>query len=433
MGLVALAEQLVDWLRFDQADRPVAGAGHHGGFEVDAHRVVDRGEDLRWLDRIVLRSCSLLVGRADDLTPFDWAAGHEVGPDAGVMVSAAAGVDAGGAAEFAQHADDGVVQHAAIAEVFDQRGEGPVELRAEHPFVIEIRVVQAAAVGVHVPAREIEDRVEVVDRDEARTPFDQSPSHQAALAERVAAVAVLQLRLFLSEVERLLGFGGGQQVERASVRRVAADRRVRFGLALHLVDLSQQLFASVDAELGLPGGGLQIDDLEVRPGGIGSEEERLVSTADVRGRLPVERSGSGVADLARQDDRRRQRAAVAEDSRDHRAAVRLHAVGVEVVAGHHPPLAVLVRRSSLVMQAANQRDLVHHASHQRKVLADLNAGDVGVDRLELPPNLGRSFRLHVPGIVLTRRADQKNGDAVANFLLRLIDRPAGFQRHPAWK
>ena len=78
----------------------------------------------------------MLVGRADDLAAFDVSAGHEVGPDAGMMVSAAARVDAGSAAEFAEHADDRVVEHSAIAEVFDQRGEGPIELRAEQPFVV---------------------------------------------------------------------------------------------------------------------------------------------------------------------------------------------------------------------------------------------------------------------------------------------------------
>ena len=347
------------------------------------------------------------------------------------MVSAAARVDAGGAAEFAQNADDGVVEHPAIAEIFDQRGEGPIELRAEETFVVGIGVVQAAAVGVHVPAGDAEDGVEVVDGDVAAAAFDQPPSHQAALAQRVAAVAVALLRGLLREVEGLLGFGRGQQVEGSRVGGVAADFGVGLGLLLHLVDLREQLLASVEPELGLPGGRLQVRDFEVRASRVRAEEERLVSTAEIRGRLPVQRTGSGVADLVRQDDRRRQRAATAEDFRDHRAAVRLHAVRVEVVPGHHPALAVFVSRSRLVMQAANQRDLVHHARHQRKVLADLNAGDVRVDRLEFSSDLRRSLRLHVPRIELPRRSNQKNRDAVPNFLLSLIDRPARFQRHPS--
>ena len=155
-----------------------------------------------------------------------------------------------------------------------------------------------------------------------------------------------------------------------------------------------------------------------------------MSAAEMSGRLAMQRSRSRVADLTGQHDRRRQRAATAEDFRDHRATVRLHTIGVELVAGHHPPLAVFVAGPGLVMQAANQSDLVHHASHQREVLADLNARHVGVDRRELASNLRGCFRLHVPRINLPRRPDQKDRDAVPNFLLSLINRPARFERHP---
>ena len=111
--------------------------------------------------------------------------------------------------------------------------------------------------------------------------------------------------------------------------------------------------------------------------------------------------------------------------------MRLHAVGVELVASHHPPLAVFMTGPGLVMQAANQRDLVHHASHLREVLADLNARHVGVDRRELAPYLRGSFRLHVPRIDLPRRPDEEDRDAVPNFLVRQIHSPLRFERHPS--
>ena len=99
-----------------------------------------------------------------------------------------------------------------------------------------------------------------------------------------------------------------------------------------------------------------------------------MGAAEVRRGLAVQRAGAGVADRAGEDDVRRQVALRAEHARDHAAHVRLHAVRVEVVAGHHPALAVLVRRAGLVVQAADERDLVHHPRHQREVLADVDAG-----------------------------------------------------------
>ena len=260
-----------------------------------------------------MRDRSRLVGRADRLSALDAAAAQEVGPCRCVMVAATARIDGRRATHFAQDADDRVLQQAPVFEVFDQRSECPVELRTEEPFIVGVGVVQPAAVRVHVPAGEIEDRVEVVDRHVAAASFDQPPGHEAALAERVATVAVLLLRRLLREVKRLLGLGRREQVERAGIRRVATRFRFGLGLALHLVDLPQQLSASIQPELGLPGGRGEVHHLEVRLGGIGTEDERFVSAAQMSGRLAMQRPGSRVADLAGQHDRRRQRAAIAED------------------------------------------------------------------------------------------------------------------------
>jgi hypothetical protein len=49
----------------------------------------------------------------------------------------------------------------------------------------------------------------------------------------------------------------------------------------------------------------------------------------------------------------------------------------------------------LVMQAANQGKLVGQLRQSRQVLVDLQAGDVGADRVERPAILGRSVRLQV--------------------------------------
>src|SRR5262249_22260387 len=46
----------------------------------------------------------------------------------------------------------------------------------------------------------------------------------------------------------------------------------------------------------------------------------------------------------------------------------------------------------------DKRDLVHHLRHPRQVLAQLDAPDVGADRLELATELSRGGGLHVPGV-----------------------------------
>ena len=52
-------------------------------------------------------------------------------------------------------------------------------------------------------------------------------------------------------------------------------------------------------------------------------------------------------------------------------------------------------------------------------------GDVGLDRLVRPANLGRRVRLHVPGVELRRPADQHQHDAV--HVLFAVDGALRFQ------
>src|SRR5262249_17507538 len=59
--------------------------------------------------------------------------------------------------------------------------------------------------------------------------------------------------------------------------------------------------------------------------------------------------------------------------------------------------------------------------HQGQVLADVDAGYVGRNRLERPFDISRSVRLEVPGIEVARRADQEQHDAVLDLGLRFVD------------
>src|ERR1022692_4187760 len=71
-------------------------------------------------------------------------------------------------------------------------------------FVVEVGIVQPAAVGVHVPAGLAEDGVEVVDSDIANATFDEPARHQATLPESIAAIAVARRGGFEIEIKGLL-------------------------------------------------------------------------------------------------------------------------------------------------------------------------------------------------------------------------------------
>src|SRR5262249_34961848 len=150
----------------------------------------DRREHLRREYRVVVRAGADAVGRADNLAASDVAATQEVSPGVGGMVAPAAAVQTRRTAELAQNRDDSLLQQACLFQSVQQRSESPVKLRAEMPFVIEIGIIQATAVGVHVPAGLAKDGVKMVDRDITNASFDQAPRHQAALAERIAAIPV---------------------------------------------------------------------------------------------------------------------------------------------------------------------------------------------------------------------------------------------------
>ena len=68
-------------------------------------------------------------------------------------------------------------------------------------------------------------------------------------------------------------------------------------------------------------------------------------------------------------------------------------------------------KGRLVVDAANDRDLVHPLRHLREVFANLNARDRRGDRSERTADLGRSVGLHVPRVEMARPAVIKDQDA----------------------
>ena len=116
------------------------------------------------------------------------------------------------AAELRHHDDQRVLEHAAVGQVVDQRGERPVELAELLEVEIEVLVVRVV-VGVR-------------DLHERHARVQQPPRQQAVPAEIVLAVALLVLRRLLGDVEHLaplhqlrrllVGVGVGVGVRRAA-------------------------------------------------------------------------------------------------------------------------------------------------------------------------------------------------------------------------
>ena len=232
--------------------------------------------------------------------------------------------------------------------------------------------------------------------------LDEPARHQAALTEGITAIAIAQLLRLLRQIERLLGARRGQQVEGSAISRVVIVDCLALGALLERIEVTEQLTPRLDAKFAQSLGRQQIGDLKILAGRIAAEKERLMSAAKIGGGLAVRGRGAGVADLGRQHDRGRQVALRPEHARDHRTAVRLRIVFAEIVAGHHPALAVLVRRAAVVVQTADQRHLVHHPRHQRKVLANLHTVHVRFGRPERAADIFGGVWLHVPSVEVAR-------------------------------
>ena len=89
-------------------------------------------------------------------------------------------------------------------------------------------------------------------------------------------------------------------------------------------------------------------------------------------------------------------------------------------------MAGVVNRRGGVVHAADQSVLVGVLRHAREVFRDLDAGDIGLDRLVGTADLDRRVGLHVPGVELRGAADQHQEDAV-DVLRVFVDRALRLQ------
>src|SRR5438105_4406253 len=144
---------------------------------IDAHVLVDRGQDVAIVDGTNVGVGSRVVGGGDDLASGHAAAGQQDAVHGGPVVAAGVFVDARRAAELApdDHAD--VPAQAALVDVVDQGGDAAVEDRQ-----VVAQVAEVAAVGVPET---------IGDGDAARARFHEAPGREELVIPERGAVSLV--------------------------------------------------------------------------------------------------------------------------------------------------------------------------------------------------------------------------------------------------
>ena len=160
----------------DAGEAEIESLGADGeAFVVEAELVEEGGVDVVNVDGVFDGAEAEFVGLTVDGAAFEAAAGEPHGEGVDVVVAAGGFADFahGGAAEFAAPDDDGVIEEAALFEVFDEGGGGLVDVEA---FGGEVFLEVFGGAAVVVP-------VGVVELDEADTAFDESAGEEAVAGE----------------------------------------------------------------------------------------------------------------------------------------------------------------------------------------------------------------------------------------------------------
>jgi len=243
--------------------------------------------------------------------------------------------------------------------------------------------------------------------DEGHAGFDEPPGQQGSLSDRVAAVAFPQSRVLAVDVECPLGRRAGDQVERVAVEPVdAVHQAAGVDVAADPVESRQQLPAVADPAAIDASGQRQVADLEVLRVRVGPGVERVRGHAQ-EGAALVTRSQADRRGVGNRHERRETPAVGAADLRGDRADRRIHRVlvrcGRTVVASPHPVCRGEVV-AVVVVDAANQAHPISQPGLFREHLAQLHAGNRGVDRVERSLVLLGSLRLRIVGVDVRRPA-----------------------------
>ncbi len=264
-------------------------------------------------------------------------------------------------------------------KIVDQVGDAAIQFR-------QLPAKRLEVFGVRVPAA-------ISQGDTADTGLDQTAGGQELLD---AVVAVADARLLAGQVKSPARGTGGDHVEGAGGKSVeAAHGAGGVDVAADGVESLKQTSAivgplhreaAVEAEIG--------QALTVR-------SERAIGDAEIAG-LATDRLA------AQADECRDVGLGVAPQARQHRAerGVVGGTIDLLAIAGHNLGVGVLANGN----QGTHDTQLIEHACLLRHMLANLNAGDIGGDGLELAAVFGGSVRLHVVHVEMGRTAGQDDHD-----------------------
>ena len=149
-------------------------------FVIETEEVEDGGLEVMDVDLVGGYAEPEFVGFSVAKSFFHAAAGEEEGVGIGEVIAAEGIASAGaafaerGAAEFTAPDDEGVIEHAALAQVADQGGDG---------FVGAAHFVGQAAANVFAGAGAVEIPSPVEEVDEAHALFEQSSAEQAVIGK----------------------------------------------------------------------------------------------------------------------------------------------------------------------------------------------------------------------------------------------------------
>ena len=154
----------------------------------------------------------------------------------------------GSTPELSGDDDQGLLQHAPVSQVADERADALIE----HGQVELVQIVHGAAEGggMGIPALVNDGMAAPVHLDEAGAGADQAAGHQAALAEIRVAVFLAQLWRLLAEIEGALGFGRGDEREGPLVGHVPGAEPVGLAVRLELIQRLENALASAHPARG---------------------------------------------------------------------------------------------------------------------------------------------------------------------------------------
>lgn len=193
----------------------------------DPQVMVDRGKEVTCRTGSFDGVFSTLVGRTDDLSGSDTAAGPDIREGSWPVVAtwldrpgrcacitrtgAWRVFDLGSSAEFAGHDDQDALVKSSLVNVFDQSRDGLVVDLGSEPQSVEDVMVDRMIVPIAYPSAQWSTEA---GRKNFDPRFDQTSCHEELLAPSVSTIAVACAVVFFGQIEGFLRFRAREQRDR---------------------------------------------------------------------------------------------------------------------------------------------------------------------------------------------------------------------------